>query len=388
MRPRIGTLLTISARQLRTRLGRSALAGISLVIGVLAITAIEATAGAARQIIINQSELTTGRAGTAWASVRGGPLGTQATLDGVNDPISPDRADGTAVAAIGRDTGATIDAGGRRVGLIAYAGALRTIRPWDTVAGGWPSTEAIVVPEILVNEEAARQLTTGQPLRLSVAKGDVGTPVRVRGTVRDGEFEARAYMPWQALAAHAGSSQSTTITLLVRDGSGRPTDSVARLDALASRHQIPLDGAVEPVRSDPGLGGTLRTIRIGFLIVGVITVLVGVMGMLNIGLATIRERAEELALRRSLGATRRDIALLVLFEAVLVGLAGAVSAVAIAAGLFAPLAARLFPADSRPAFPLGAALIGIAVGALAGLLGGLIPAIRAARLPIAAVMRA
>ncbi|MCX5380338.1 ABC transporter permease [Streptomyces sp. NBC_00091] len=121
---------------------------------------------------------------------------------------------------------------------------------------------------------------------------------------------------------------------------------------------------------------------------GSVTLAVGILGVLNIGLATVKERAEELALRRSLGATESDIAYLVLAESVLTGLAGALLSTALAVALFHPITALVSEDSGAVSFPVGAAATGIAAGTLAGLLGGITPAIRASRQPLAAVMRA
>ncbi|NJQ13472.1 ABC transporter permease [Streptomyces bohaiensis] len=151
---------------------------------------------------------------------------------------------------------------------------------------------------------------------------------------------------------------------------------------------VPLTGAIVRVDTVDDLASTLSMLRGIFFGVGAITLTVGVIGVLNIGLASLRERAEELALRRALGARRLDVAILVLAESVLSGLLGAATAIAGATGLFYALVPALWGSAGNVGFPLSAGVAGLAAGVLAGLAGGAVPALRAARLPIATVMRA
>ena len=139
------------------------------------------------------------------------------------------------------------------------------------------------------------------------------------------------------------------------------------------------------------LRSSVETVQRIFIVIAGIAVLVGVISILNIGLATIGERVDELALRRAVGTTRLQLASIVLTEAVLVGAFAAASALGLGIVLVGPVTRGLFPDltfDSAIPFPVSAATVGIAASRAAALLGGLIPAARAARIPIAAAMRA
>jgi putative ABC transport system permease protein len=106
---------------------------------------------------------------------------------------------------------------------------------------------------------------------------------------------------------------------------------------------------------------------------------------MNIMLATVTERTREIGIRKSLGATRRDILIQFLVEsAMLSGLGGVIGlllAVAIMTliGSFAPIPV---------AIPLWAPVIAIGVSTLVGVFFGLYPANRAARLDPIAALRA
>jgi putative ABC transport system permease protein len=114
-----------------------------------------------------------------------------------------------------------------------------------------------------------------------------------------------------------------------------------------------------------------------FLGLGAVALLVGAVGVANIMIISVLERRQEIGLRRALGATKGQIRIQFLAEAILLALAGGTAgdiagATATAVYAHAKGWAVVIPPDAW-AGGFGAALL---IGALAGLL----PAIRAARM--------
>jgi putative ABC transport system permease protein len=111
--------------------------------------------------------------------------------------------------------------------------------------------------------------------------------------------------------------------------------------------------------------------------------LVGGVGVMNIMLVSVTERAPEIGIRRALGARRRDVLAQFLFEAVtLTGLGGVVG---IAFGFIFAFLVR-FIIDFPAAVPLWAIIVGFITSASVGLIAGMWPAVRAARLdPVVAI---
>ena len=115
-----------------------------------------------------------------------------------------------------------------------------------------------------------------------------------------------------------------------------------------------------------------------------IGIVVGGIVIMNIMLMTVNERTREIGLRKSLGATRRDIRRQFLVESVI--LSGIGGCLGIAAGWGAALAVAEFtPVPAR--VTTWSVVVALALGAGTGVLFGVYPAGRAARLEPITAMR-
>ncbi len=122
------------------------------------------------------------------------------------------------------------------------------------------------------------------------------------------------------------------------------------------------------------LTGALYGVAVG---VGLITLLVGGIGIMNIMLVSVRERTREIGVRRALGARRRTIVVQFLLEASLVSAVG--GAIGTALGLGAAKVVSLVTSLAAAVQPL-TVVGGILFAAAVGLLFGIWPAARAAQL--------
>ena len=111
--------------------------------------------------------------------------------------------------------------------------------------------------------------------------------------------------------------------------------------------------------------------------VGLITLLVGGIGIMNIMLVSVRERTREIGIRRALGARRRTIVVQFLFEASFISAVG--GAIGTAIGLGTAKMVSLVTSLAAAVQPLTVAG-GILFAAAVGLIFGIWPAARAARL--------
>ena len=120
--------------------------------------------------------------------------------------------------------------------------------------------------------------------------------------------------------------------------------------------------------------GALDTLFLGL---GAVALLVGAIGVANIMVISVLERRSEIGLRRALGATRGQIRIQFLAEAILLSLVGGVIGVITGA---AATAAYARGHGEAVVIPLEAWAGGLAAALLIGAAAGLLPAIRAARL--------
>jgi len=110
-----------------------------------------------------------------------------------------------------------------------------------------------------------------------------------------------------------------------------------------------------------------------------ISLLVGGIGVMNIMLVSVTERTREIGIVKALGATPQVILLQFLLEAVLLSLFGGLLGLLLGYGVAALLGA-LIPSLSDTVVPLWAVLLSLGFTTFIGVVFGLMPAVKAARL--------
>jgi putative ABC transport system permease protein len=208
----------------------------------------------------------------------------------------------------------------------------------------------------------------------------IGTLAR-RGKLLGMDLDTLVLMPWTTFQQQLGGKRSMTLAVATTPG---------RLEALQDQLTEVLRRvrAVPPDRPDDfalnrqeqflklyhQLTGALYGVAVA---VGLMTLLVGGIGIMNIMLVSVTERTREIGVRRALGARRRTILLQFLIESSAVSGLGGAAGTALGLGaaqlvaLLTPLAATVAPS---------AVALGLSFSAVVGLLFGSWPAWRAARL--------
>jgi putative ABC transport system permease protein len=221
-----------------------------------------------------------------------------------------------------------------------------------------------------------------------------GTPYQVVGVAKalgstfGQSQDIFAYIPIQAYRKVYGTQESGAINVQTSAPEWmQPAEDEARLLLRAHRHIGPKEednfGLIEP-SSVMGLWDDLtgNLAKSSIVIVSVFLVIGGIV-IMNIMLASVTERTREIGVRKSVGATRREILLQFVIEASVMSAVGGAMGVLLAVGLsYAIGALTAIPM----AVPLSAVLIAIVVSTAIGVFFGVYPASKAARLnPIEAL---
>ena len=118
-------------------------------------------------------------------------------------------------------------------------------------------------------------------------------------------------------------------------------------------------------------------VYLGTMILSAIGLLIGGVGVMNIMLVSVTERTREIGVRKAIGAKRKDITWQFLLEAMTLTGAGGILALVLVNGLVLLIRATL---KWHGVVPVWAAALGITVSVSIGLIFGVWPAMKAAKL--------
>ncbi len=222
-----------------------------------------------------------------------------------------------------------------------------------------------------------------------------GTPFTVvgvlesRGSALLQDLDTMIHVPFSTARSVTGQKHLSFITLKTVGDPQMAQQDITSL--LRQRHSIK-NRMNEPdkddfiARSAEQVTAIIGSVTLGLTIflslVAAISLLVGGIGIMNIMLVSVTERTREIGLRKAVGARRRDILLQFLLEAVSLTLAGGIIGILIGAGfgwLLSRIAAK-FLGEFSFMLSLSSILLAVGMAMGTGLVFGLYPAKRAARL--------
>jgi putative ABC transport system permease protein len=130
----------------------------------------------------------------------------------------------------------------------------------------------------------------------------------------------------------------------------------------------------------------IRNARVSGGLVAGISLLVGGIGIMNIMLASISERIREIGIRKAVGADDAAVFIQIVIESTVIAIVGGLVGLATSFG-FIKLISSLTPTDNAPVVTVGAMSLAFAASAIIGILAGLLPAFRAARMNVIQSLR-
>jgi putative ABC transport system permease protein len=241
-----------------------------------------------------------------------------------------------------------------------------------------------------------RELIVGQGVLRQFQGAEIGKVVRMRGSEWTvvGEFAAgdahdsELWTDINVARTTFGRSGSSSVLAALEGPQG-----LARLkSALTAEPRLTMD----VLREQDYFSGQTRQFRktIGFLaaVVTIIMALGAVFAVLNSMYAAVAARGKEIATLRAIGFAGLPVVVSVMSEALLLALTGAMLGALIAYLLFNNLSVSTLGQNFTQVvfdFKVTPALVaqGLVIAVIIGMVGGLLPALRAARLPVTTSLR-
>lgn len=230
----------------------------------------------------------------------------------------------------------------------------------------------------------------GQELRIGGQRLEVIGVVAPKGNVLGQSFDKFVLLPVTRFEMLYGRRQTATISVKMADADAVEPAMVRAVEALrVSRRLRPVQEDNFSVETADALVAFWKNLtRVLFAVIPAmvgIGVVVGGIVIMNIMLMGVTERTREIGIRKAVGARSRDVERQFLAEAVMLSASGGVTGVLIGWGL-ATLVAAVSPLPAQITW--WSVAVGLVLGAGIGVLFGVYPARRAARLDPIAAMRA
>lgn len=405
----IGLLAAISEAwsEIRVNRVRVVLSLIGVFLAVFAMTTITAVGDMGRQMVGESTERSSGRPATlrvdAYPNAAASAESNQEAQDALREAANRHEASWWGLASPqGGQLTVRFPAGTQLVTASSVDPSYGTMHRVITEEGRWFSgaDPGSFAPRVVVNRAFVDQLggfDPAAPLTV-VLGGDTPVTATVIGVSASAGYDAAtpgAYVlnadvqRWHLLGDPASTSPPG-LEMWVPDA-----DAEALVSALQSEVQASLPGySVSVYRQDAGdeLGVLDTILAYGVRGVGIFALLLGGIGVLNVGLVTVRQRIREIGVRRSFGATGSRVFFAVLFESVAATFVAGFLAVMLSIILVSnfPLDAVL-PAgvtlEDVPPFPVAAAVEGLVAATVVGALAGLVPAVMAVRAKVIDAIR-
>src|SRR6476646_4373030 len=267
-------------------------------------------------------------------------------------------------------------------------------RIWTESEGGSGREICVVVPDILKNlfGGASSDRAVGQELRIAGRPYQIIGVLEPLGSIFGFSRDNVVYIPYSTYQKAYGARRSLVVFTQVPDAD--------QLEAAEDQVRTIMHNRRGHVTGDPDdegfaletqdvflnlYGSATSNIYIVTIGVAAISLVVGGIVVMNIMLVSVTERTKDIGIRKAIGARRQDILTQFLIEAVVVTALGGAIGVGTGFGLAYVISALI-------GFPLlvsvASAVLGVGVSSIVGIISGLWPAWRSAKLDPIEALRA
>lgn len=200
------------------------------------------------------------------------------------------------------------------------------------------------------------------------------------------EAQKEIYVPFTAFSQAFNRGKDVGwMAITAEDGSSITKLKNQVFDVIKSRHSIHPDddraiGNFDLYEEFSKINGLFIALKGVAYFVGILVLLSGIIGISNIMLIVVKERTNEIGVRRALGATPWAIRGQILTEAVFLTIISGMAGIALATGVIALINYFLSGMDTsemmftNPSVDLGVVFTALAILVISGLLAGMIPA--------------
>ena len=362
----VGSLAALNVRRNPRRTAATASAvmiGLALVVGITVVTA------SIRSSVFALVDRTVGADFAVSTSV-GQPFATE-----IGDRIAAV----PGVRAVVRQSQGAALLDGQRGGITAIGGGpLDAAFSVDVLAG---DPAALDRGGLVVGETAAgdRGWSVGTPVTVTFADGSRRT-LTVGAVVADNQVLGEVVVPLEVFRATGGASQDTLLWVRVDDGSD-PAAVKAGIEKVTASN--PLLVVADQTEIKERNASALNQILVVIYALLALSIVIAVLGVVNTLALSVAERTREIGLVRAVGATRRQVRRMIRWESVTITVLGAVLGLVVGLAIGLVLQRALSTSGIEVlTVPWPALLAMLAGAALVGLLAGVLPARRAARLDV------
>jgi putative ABC transport system permease protein len=391
----LGEALSFSVNALRANRVRSFLTALGLVIGNASVILVVTISLTSREYILSQIEAVGSNIVYGQYAIGSQAAATQVGADFVKmADVEAMRAQlgGRIVAATGVEStfdSMVLDGREQDVQVNGSDQEYQRVRNLVVLSGRFMDASDVALRQkvALITEKLAQRLYGGQQAAVGRRVKIHGLQFTIVGTFKEkvqsfgmSELASESILiPITVMSYFTPVERIDPFYVQVRRPEDVPAITEQARQILESRHRPGARYIVENLTAILEAARNISLILSAVLVmVSAIALVISGIGIMNIMLVTVTERTREIGLRMAIGAARRDIVQQFLLEAVLISVSGGF--IGILVGVSIPLAVRWITGTAFIPISIVSIVVAFGVSCLVGLVFGLLPANRAARL--------